>query len=209
VRWRRGSLVPDIVLRPCAPADEPRMADIVCDAARAYKGVIPADRYHEPYMPLAELRGEIAAGVRFCGAVNAAVNAAEAGGFANGLAGELVGVMGIQDVDNDDPRGIGDVTLIRHAYVETVRRGQGIGGRLLEHLTSRTSRPMLIGTWAAADWAVRFYEKHGFVRTTTAEKETLLRIYWNIPERQVETSVVLADAAALALLRPIPNGRPA
>jgi len=178
--------MPGVTLRPCLPAEEPRMADIVCDAASAYKGVIPADRYHEPYMPLAELRAEIKAGVRFWGAQDA---------------GGLVGVMGIQDVDNADPKGIGDVTLIRHAYVETARRGQGIGGRLLAHLMELARRPMLIGTWAAADWAVRFYRKHGFTLTTREEKETLLRIYWSIPERQVETSVVLAGATALARIR--------
>lgn len=178
--------MPELVLRPCLPADEPRMDDIVNDAASAYKGVIPADRWHEPYMPLSELRDEIAAGVRFIGAEDA---------------GELVGVMGGQDVDNADPHGIGDVMLIRHAYVETARRGQGIGGRLLEHILGQTARPVLIGTWADATWAVRFYEKHGFALTTRKQKETLLRIYWNIPERQVETSVVLADAAALKLLR--------
>lgn len=175
----------ELVLRPCAPADEPRMDDVINDAASAYKGVIPADRWHEPYMPLAELREEIAAGVRFIGAEDA---------------GELVGVMGGQDVDNADPLGIGNVMLIRHAYVETARRGQGIGGLLLEHILGQTSRPVLIGTWADATWAVRFYEKHGFALTTRAQKETLLRIYWNIPERQVETSVVLASPAALRLL---------
>jgi uroporphyrinogen III methyltransferase/synthase len=162
------------------------MAEIVGDAASAYKGVIPADRYHEPYMPLEELRAEIAAGVRFWGAE---------------VDGELVGVMGIQDVDNATPGGIGDVALIRHAYVRTAQRGLGIGGQLLTHLMGITQRPLLMGTWAAADWAVRFYQKHGFTLTTHAEKETLLRIYWNIPARQVETSVVLADARAITMLR--------
>jgi GNAT superfamily N-acetyltransferase len=176
----------DLVIRPCTPADEPLMADIVGDAARAYKGVIPADRYHEPYMPLSELRGEIAAGVQFWGA--------EADGV-------LVGVMGIQDVAGTAGCAVGDVTLIRHAYVRTARRGQGIGGRLLAHLMALATRPVLMGTWAAATWAVSFYQKHGFTLTTHAEKETLLRVYWNIPERQVETSVVLADARALDLIR--------
>ena len=137
-------------------------------------------------MPLEELRGEIAAGVRFWGAE---------------VDGELTGVMGIQDVDNGDPSGIGNVTLIRHAYVATAQRGLGIGGRLLTHLKGLAARPMLLGTWAAATWAISFYEKHGFALTSHAEKETLLRVYWNIPERQVETSVVLADQAALALIR--------
>jgi Acetyltransferase (GNAT) family. len=186
--------MPDVILRPCAKADEPRMADIVNDAAQAYKGVIPADRYHEPYMPLAELRGEIAAGVRFWGAE---------------VAGELVGVMGIQDVDNDAPQGIGHVTLVRHAYVATAQRGKGLGGRLLAHLMGMATRPVLIGTWAASYWALGFYQKHGFVLTSQAEKETLLRIYWDIPARQVETSVVLANADALRLIRPAGQGEQA
>jgi len=184
--------MPEVVLRPCAVAEEPRMADIVNDAAQAYRGVIPADRYHEPYMPLEELRGEIAAGVRFWGAE---------------LAGELVGVMGIQDVDNGDPRGIGPVTLVRHAYVATAQRGKGLGGRLLAHLLGMVERPVLIGTWAAAEWALGFYRKHGFVLTSQAEKETLLRIYWDIPARQVETSVVLANGDALRLIRPAAPGK--
>ena len=99
--------------------------------------------------------------------------------------GDLIGVMGIQDVQ--------DVTLIRHAYVRTTQRGKGIGGALLSELKQRTSRPTLVGTWKAADWAVRFYEKHGFRLVTERKKEQLLRKYWKIPERQVETSVVLAD----------------
>ena len=178
-----------IIIRPCRPDEEPLMSAIVCDAAQAYKGVIPADRFHEPYMPLEELRSEIAAGVNFwCAEMN----------------GEAVGIMGIQDVDSAVPAeqgGIGNVTLIRHAYVRTARRGLGIGGQLLRHLVRIAQRPMLMGTWAAATWAVGFYQKHGFTLTAHAEKEKLLRVYWNIPERQVETSVVLADAAAMALVR--------
>ena len=184
---------PALSIRPCAPADEPLMSAIVCDAAQAYKGVIPADRYHEPYMPLAELRSEIAAGVQFWGA--------EVPGESGG---ELVGIMGIQDIDNavtSAEGGIGNVTLIRHAYVRTTQRGQGIGGQLLTHLVRLAQRPLLMGTWAAATWAVGFYQKHGFTLTSRAETETLLRIYWNIPARQVETSVVLADGRAVALIR--------
>jgi len=158
------------VIRPCRDADFEAVFEIVNDAAQAYRGVIPADRWHEPYMPRQELRGEIDAGVAFWGC--------EEGG-------ELLGVMGIQDVK--------DVTLIRHAYVRTARRREGIGGRLLAHLRTLTARPLLMGTWAAATWAVRFYEKHGFRRVTHEEKERLLRVYWSIPVRQVETSVVLAD----------------
>jgi GNAT superfamily N-acetyltransferase len=158
-------------VRRCGDADVPAMLAIVNDAAQAYRGVIPADRWHEPYMPEAELRAEFAAGVAFWG-------------WENG--GRLVGVMGLQDVQ--------DVALIRHAYVETPARGRGIGGRLLEVLRQQTERPLLVGTWAAAIWAIRFYERHDFVLVAPAEKERLLRRYWSIPDRQIETSVVLADA---------------
>jgi len=155
----------------CGEADVPAICAVVNDAAEAYRGVIPADRWHEPYMPEGELRGEIAAGVVFWGL--------EAGGG-------LVGVMGLQDVQ--------DVALIRHAYVVTAARRDGIGGRLLHHLLTQTDRPILVGTWAAATWAIRFYEKHGFALTAPEEKARLLRRYWSIPDRQIETSVVLADA---------------
>jgi len=179
----------EVRIRPATPGDEPLMADIVNDAAVAYKGVIPADRCPEPYMPLTELRGEIAAGVKFwCAEVD----------------GEPVGVMGIQDVENSlspEAGGIGDVALIRHAYVRTAYRGQGVGGRLLAHLMGLTRRPVLMGTWADASWAVSFYRKNGFTLTTREETERLLRAYWDIPERQVETSVVLADQAALNRIR--------
>jgi GNAT superfamily N-acetyltransferase len=143
---------------------------IINDAAQAYKGAIPADRWKEPYMPRDELQHEMDAGVVFWG-------------YEEG--GELVGVMGIQHVQ--------DVTLIRHSYVRTARQGQGIGGRLLAHLCEQTTRPLLIGTWADATWAIRFYEKHGFRLVSPEEKERLLKTYWTIPERQVETSVVLAQ----------------
>jgi len=158
-------------IRPCADADFPVVLGIINDGAEAYRGVIPADRWHEPYMSAEHLRREIDAGVRFFGLEED---------------GRLLGVMGIQDV--------GDVTLIRHAYVRSsVQRG-GIGGRLLAHLQTLTERPVLIGTWADAHWAIGFYEKHGFRRVTSAEKDRLLRVYWDIPARQVETSVVLAEA---------------
>ncbi len=156
------------MIRPCDEPDFETVYAIINDAAEAYRGVIPEDRWHEPYMSSEELRREIASGVRFWGY--------EAGG-------ELLGVMGIQDVE--------DVTLIRHAYVRTPSRNQGIGGRLLSELRRLTSRPILIGTWAAATWAIRFYERHGFALVTSEEKDRLLRRYWRIPERQVETSVVL------------------
>jgi len=163
------------VIRDCADADFEAMLDIINDAATAYRGVIPADRWKEPYMPADELRHEIARGVSFSG---------------EDRAGTLVGVMGSQPVQ--------DVLLIRHAYVRTVRRNQGVGGELLTHLLSRTDRPVLIGTWSAARWAIRFYEKHGFTLLKGARKDSLLRQYWSIPERQVETSVVLADSRWVA-----------
>ena len=158
------------MIRQCREADFEAMCEIINDAAQAYRGVIPADRWQEPYMPAGHLRQEIADGVEFWGCE-------ENGG--------LVGVMGIQEVQ--------DVTPIRHAYVRTAQRGRGVGGRLLSELLRRTGRPALVGTWRAAGWAVRFYEKHGFRLVTTQQKDQLLRRYWKIPERQVETSVVLAD----------------
>jgi len=158
------------VIRRCTEDDFEIMYSIINDAATAYKGVIPEDRWHEPYMPKEELRREIDAGVVFWG-------------YEEG--GELIGIMGIQDVQ--------EVTLFRHAYVRTSMHNHGIGGRLLEFLYDRTKRPILIGTWAAAVWAVRFYEKHGFRLVTADEKDRLLRKYWSIPKRQTETSVVLAD----------------
>ena len=155
---------------PCTAADVPAIHEIINDAAQAYKGVIPADRWHEPYMPMADLESEIARGVRFYG---------------YRVDGRLEGVMGIQEVK--------DVTLIRHAYVRTKARRHGIGQALLEHLNSLSQRPVLIGTWKAATWAIRFYEKNGFYVVGEEEKNTLLRKYWTIPDRQVEESVVLAQ----------------
>jgi GNAT superfamily N-acetyltransferase len=158
------------MIKLCDEQDFEAIYDIVNDAAAAYRGVIPADRWKEPYMPREELRHEIQSGVVFWGLQQN---------------DELVGVMGIQDVL--------DVTLIRHAYVRTANQNQGIGGRLLGELRKMTAKPVLIGTWAAADWAIRFYQRHGFQIVTPAEKDRLLRKYWSIPERQVETSVVLAE----------------
>jgi N-acetylglutamate synthase-like GNAT family acetyltransferase len=159
-------------IRPCDKGDLDVVYSIVNDAAKAYCGVIPPDRWKEPYMSREELVHEIQSGVRFWGCEES---------------GQMLGVMGVQDVL--------DVTLIRHAYVRTANRCQGIGGRLLAELRTKTSRPALIGTWAAAVWAIRFYEKHGFRQVTPAEKDRLLKTYWSIPARQIETSVVLADAA--------------
>lgn len=144
-------------------------------AAEAYRGVIPADRWHEPYMAAEELDAELAAGVAFWG---------------YDLDGELVGVMGIQSV--------GDVELIRHAYVSPGSQRHGVGTALLERLTRSPTRPLLVGTWAAADWAIGFYRRHGFELVSPERKAELLRAYWTIPERQIETSVVLqwsADAS--------------
>jgi GNAT superfamily N-acetyltransferase len=155
-------------VRPCRPDEREAIAAIVNAAAEAYRGVIPADRWHEPYMPLAELDAEIAAGVAFWGY--------EADGA-------LAGVMGIQPVR--------DVELIRHAYVAPDRQRRGVGGALLEHLARAATRPMLVGTWAAAEWAIAFYLRHGFELVSPARKDELLRTYWTIPDRQVETSVVL------------------
>jgi GNAT superfamily N-acetyltransferase len=156
------------VIRPCTAADLPRIGSIVNEAARAYRGVIPADRWHEPYMPREELEAEIAAGVHFWGFEEES---------------ELVGVMGVQDVK--------DVTLIRHAYVRARHQRRGVGGALMEALVSRTRRPLLVGTWASAHWAIRFYERHGFRMVAPPEKDRLLDKYWTIPARQRDTSVVL------------------
>ncbi len=158
------------MIRICRDDDFETIFSIVNEAAQAYRGVIPADRWQEPYMPRTELKEEMAAGVVFWG---------------DEEAGELQGVMGIQDVK--------DVALIRHAYVRRNGQGQGRGGRILSFLRSQTSRPLLVGTWAAALWAIRFYEQHGFRQVSPQEKDRLLKNYWTIPERQVETSVVLAD----------------
>jgi GNAT superfamily N-acetyltransferase len=158
------------MIRPCDDADFESIHAIINDAAAAYRGVIPADRWREPYMSHDDLRREMAAGVRFWG-------------YAED--GPLLGVMGIQDVQ--------DVTLIRHAYVRTADRGRGIGGKLLGELRQLTDRPVLMGTWAAAEWAIRFYQRHGFRLVTPDEKTRLLKKYWSIPDRQVETSVVLGD----------------
>lgn len=159
------------MIRRSEPADMMRVLDIVNDGASAYRGKIPADCWREPYMPATELDEEVAAGVVFWGC--------EEGG-------ELVAVMGLQDV--------ADVTLIRHAYTRTAHQGRGLGSALLQHLRTQTTRPILIGTWKAATWAIRFYERHGFRLVSEAEKRVLLQRYWTVPERQIQESVVLADA---------------
>lgn len=160
------------MIRDCTAADIDVMDAIINEAALAYRGAIPADCWHEPYMTRSELLSEIAAGVRFSGWEDAGV---------------LTGIMGLQIVR--------DATLIRHAYVRTAHQGRGIGGELLQWLRTRTSGPVLIGTWSAATWAIRFYERHGFRLVSAEEKDRLLGTYWNIGERQRETSVVLVDAS--------------
>jgi len=159
------------MIRPCDARDFAEIWTIVNDGARAYQGIIPADRWSEPYMSGEHLEHEIDEGVLFWGYEENAT---------------LLGVMGIQHVQ--------DVTLIRHAYVRPSQQKRGIGTLLLQHLRQLTDRPVLIGTWADASWAIRFYEKHGFRRLSAQEKDLLLRKYWRIPERQAMTSVVLADS---------------
>ena len=158
------------MIRPLADADRPDILAVIDAAAEAYRGIIPPDRWKEPYMPADELAAEIAAGIAFSGWED------------NGLQG----VMGVQPVD--------DVILIRHAYVRPGRQGEGIGTALLDALCRDVDRPILIGTWAAATWAIRFYETRGFALVGEDEKARLLKRYWTVPDRQIETSVVLADA---------------
>jgi len=159
-----------VMIRQCDNSEVELIYSIINDAAEAYRGVIPGDRWKEPYMAEDELQHEIDQGVVSWGYEQD---------------GKLIGVMGIQHLQ--------DVTLIRHAYVRTAKRNQGIGGKLLSSLRQQATRPLLVGTWANALWAIRFYENHGFRLVSWEEKERLLRKYWSIPERQVETSVVLAD----------------
>jgi GNAT superfamily N-acetyltransferase len=157
------------VISPCADADTADVLAVVNDGASAYRGIIAPDRWKEPYMPLEELVEEIGAGVRFWGWREE---------------GRLLAVMGLQHVE--------DVALIRHAYTRTAVQGRGFGSALLAHVRRQTQRPLLVGTWRAAGWAVRFYERRGFRLVPQAEKQRLLRRYWNVPERQIEESVVLS-----------------
>ena len=166
------------MIRKCGEADFEAIFEIVNDAAAAYKGVIPADCWREPYMPREELKHEMEAGVSFWGYEKKE---------------GLIAVMGIQDK--------GAVTLIRHAYVRTGKRNQGVGTRLLRSLESATEKPLLVGTWAAATWAIAFYKKNGYRLLSEAEKNRVLRKYWTVPERQIETSVVLASAKWTSPLR--------
>ncbi|MDB5231213.1 MAG: GCN5-related N-acetyltransferase [Chitinophagaceae bacterium] len=155
----------------CEPGDFNDIHEIINDAASAYRGIIPADRWHEPYMSEEELKRQMDEGVEFWKYLEQE---------------KITGVMGIQLK--------GDVTLIRHAYVRTTQRNKGIGSRLLQHLSSIATTPLLIGTWADANWAIDFYQKHQFRLLPAEEKNNLLRKYWTIPDRQIETSVVLASA---------------
>jgi len=158
------------MLRKATDEDFEEIFNIINDAAIAYKGVIPPDRWHEPYMTREELQAQIEEGVRFSCYVDN---------------NEIIGVMGIQDK--------ADVALIRHAYVRTKQRKKGVGSLLLQELIKDEQKSILIGTWKAADWAIRFYEKHGFRLVDEEEKNRLLKKYWAIPDRQVESSVVLVD----------------
>jgi GNAT superfamily N-acetyltransferase len=158
-------------IRPCRDDERTEILAVINAAAEAYRGVIPADRWHEPYMSRDQFDGELAAGVAFWG-------------YEDG--GALVGVMGIQPVR--------DVNLIRHAYVLPAGQHRGVGGALLSHLQRLSTRRMLVGTWADAVWAIRFYQRHGFELVSPENKTLLLKTYWTIPDRQVETSVVLAGA---------------
>jgi GNAT superfamily N-acetyltransferase len=160
-----------VMIRRCEDWEFEFVWAIINDGAQAYRGTIPADRWTEPYMSREKLRQEIEDGVVFWGYLDN---------------GTLTGVMGIQAVR--------DVTLIRHAYVRSGSQKQGVGSQLLSHLRELTKDPVLIGTWADAVWAILFYERHGFRMVSGEDKDRLLKKYWNIPERQVETSVVLADA---------------
>jgi N-acetylglutamate synthase-like GNAT family acetyltransferase len=157
-------------IRESVETDRPTMLAIVNDAAQAYRGVIPVDRWHEPYMSADELEKEIAAGVVFWVAEQE---------------GSVSGVMGIQDK--------GDVALVRHAYVAPTTQRAGVGTRLLHHVQSLVDKPILIGTWATAAWAIDFYRRNGFTVVTNRDKDRLLQTYWSIPARQIEASVVLAD----------------
>jgi GNAT superfamily N-acetyltransferase len=159
-------------VRRCQVEEWERILEVINAAAAAYRGVIPDDCWREPYMPASELDHELAADVAFWG---------------YDLNGSLSGVMGIQPV--------GDVDLIRHAYVMPGSQRRGVGAALLRDLRRLSTKPMLVGTWAAADWAIRFYRRHGFELVGDELTPSLLRRYWSISDRQIETSTVLANPA--------------
>jgi N-acetylglutamate synthase-like GNAT family acetyltransferase len=164
-----------MLIRQSVETDFETILAIVNDASRAYRGVIPQDRWHDPYMRRDQLQDEMASGVIFWVAEEA---------------GTVLGVMGIQDK--------GDVTLVRHAYVATTTQRGGIGTALLHHIQNLSTKPILIGTWADAVWAIAFYERNGFALIPERHKDDLLQKYWSIPPRQIETSVVLADPRWIA-----------
>lgn len=159
-----------VVIRESTAADVGTILTIVNDAAQAYRGVIPADRWHDPYMSVDQLAKEIADGVVFWLAEQE---------------GRILGVMGIQDK--------GDVALVRHAYVATTTQRAGVGTRLLRHVERLVDKPVLIGTWADASWAIEFYRRNGYALVSRGDTDRLLKKYWSIPARQIETSVVLAS----------------
>jgi len=158
------------MIRPCEEKDYDVICEIINDSAKLYKGVIPDELYKEPYITKDKLKEEVEAGVNF---------------WIYEENGQPVGVMGIQHVK--------DVTLIRHAYVLREKQKQGIGTKLLNHLINLTDKPILIGTWAKANWAIRFYQKNGFKLVSQEEKDKLLKKYWSLPDLQIQTSVVLAN----------------
>lgn len=169
-------------VRQCREDEAGTILAIINSAAEIYRGTIPSDCWHEPYMSATELQSELVAGVVFAGCE---------------IDGVLAGVMGFQHV--------GNVDLIRHAYVSPAYQGHGIGSALIAYLRAQTDRTVLVGTWSAAKWAIRFYERHGFQLVPETAKALLLRTYWRISERQIETSVVLSaphltgeDASRLA-----------
>jgi len=157
-------------IRISSAADFDAILGIINQAALVYRGVIPADCWHDPYMSDEELSREIRQGVEF---------------WVAEIEGRIVGVMGMQDK--------GEVVLVRHAYVISTSQRSGVGTRLLRHVECLTEKPILIGTWAAASWAIDFYRRNGFNVVPRTEKDRLLRTYWSIPDRQIETSVVLAN----------------
>jgi GNAT superfamily N-acetyltransferase len=159
-----------MTIRFCRDDERNAILSLVNAGAEAYRDVIPADCWHEPYMSRDELDQELAAGVVFSG-------------YEHG--GSLAGVMGLQRLR--------DVELIRHAYVSPAKQRHGIGGKLLHHLRQLSTKPMLVGTWAAAEWAIHFYQRHDFALVSPARKSALLKAYWTISERQIETSVVLTN----------------
>jgi N-acetylglutamate synthase-like GNAT family acetyltransferase len=171
-----------MVIRKGDDADFHAILTIVNDAAHAYRGVIPPDRWHEPYMSPEELTREISGGVVFWVAEQE---------------GRVLGVMGIQDK--------GDVALVRHAYVAPTTQRSGVGTRLLRHVEGLVDKPLLIGTWAAASWAIDFYRRNGFTVVGSEDKDRLLRTYWSIPVRQIETSVVLANERWMENQPPAPS----